>query len=399
MSLDLSSMPRWLRRLALLLRRDVVERSMDAELLGHIEYEIEEHVRRGMTPDAARRRALCDFGSVEAVKEYARDTRGIRPLERVRALPGVDCAGIVNARPFGGLGPATTVRDARTPPPPGILPPVTDIRFADAGYFRTLRMATTRGRLFSDANVTGPAQAVINESLAAAVWPGQDPVGHDLAIEINGGTTATVVGVVADHHLMDARTPVRPAAYLSEPRFPDVQRDLFVRGVAPDILVPSLRAAVAVLEPSLPLYQVTTMSDLVGTSLAGDRFTTALLGAFAVVALLLAAVGIFGVFSADVTARRREIGVRIALGAGSWRVVSLLLRRALTRALAGIVAGAIVALLLARFMASLLFSVSPSDPASLAAVTALLLTIAGAATLVPALKALRASPLDVLRSE
>jgi putative ABC transport system permease protein len=260
-------------------------------------------------------------------------------------------------------------------------------------------MATTRGRLFSDANVTGPAQAVINESLAAAVWPGQDPVGHDLAIEINGGTTATVVGVVADHHLMDARTPVRPAAYLSEPRFPDVQRDLFVRGVAPDILVPSLRAAVAVLEPSLPLYQVTTMSDLVGTSLAGDRFTTALLGAFAVVALLLAAVGIFGVFSADVTARRREIGVRIALGAGSWRVVSLLLRRALTRALAGIVAGAIVALLLARFMASLLFSVSPSDPASLAAVTALLLTIAGAATLVPALKALRASPLDVLRSE
>jgi putative ABC transport system permease protein len=321
-------------------------------------------------------------------------------LERVRALPGVDSAGIISARPFGGLGPATTVRDAGAGLAPGVLPPVTDVRFADAGFFRTLRMATTRGDLFGDENLAGSPQAVVNESLAAAVWPGQDPVGRHLAIEINGGTTATIVGVVADHHLMDVRTPVRPAAYLSEPRYPDVQRDLVVRGGVPaDTLVSSLRAAVAALEPSLPLYQVTTMSQLVDTSLAGDRFTTALLGAFALVALMLAAVGIFGVFSADVTQRRREIGVRIALGAGSWRVVRLLLRRALARAMAGIVAGAIVALLLARSMASLLFGVGPADPASLASVAVLLLAIAGGATLIPALNALRSSPLDVLRTD
>ena len=321
-------------------------------------------------------------------------------LGRVRALPGVESAGIVSSRPFGGLGPATTVRDARTTPAPGVLPPVTDVRFADDGFFRTLRMAATRGAVFDGDNLTGLPQAVINESLANAIWPGQDPVGRDLAIEINGGTTAAVVGVVADHHLMDVRTPVRPAAYLSALRYMDAQRDLIVRAsVPPDVLVTSLRAAVFGLERSLPLYQVATMGQLVERSLASDRFTTALLGAFAMVALLLAAVGIFGVFSADVAHRRREIGVRIALGAGSWRVVGLVLRRALTRAAAGVGAGAVVALLLARSMASLLFCVRPTDPASLAAVAVLLLGVATVATLIPALRALRASPLDVLRAE
>jgi putative ABC transport system permease protein len=321
-------------------------------------------------------------------------------LERVRALPGVESAGIISARPFGGLGPATTAQDARTPLPPGDLAPVADVRFADAGFFRTLRMATTRGAVFADENLAGPPQAVISESLSDAVWPGQDVVGRDLAIEINGGTTATVVGVVADHHLTNVRTPVRPAAYLSEPRYPDAQRDLVVRAsVPPDALVSSLRAAVFALEPSLPLYQVVPMSQLVETSLAGDRFTAALLGAFAIVALLLAAVGICGVFSADVAHRRREIGVRLALGAGSWRVVAMVLRRALTRAAVGVVAGAALALLLARSMASLLFGVRPTDPLSLAMVAALLFAVAASATLLPALRAVRSSPLDVLRSE
>jgi putative ABC transport system permease protein len=321
-------------------------------------------------------------------------------LERLRALPGVESAGIISARPFGGLGPATTVQDARTPLAAGELAPVTDVRFADADFFRTMRMATIRGAVFADENLSGPPQAVINERLADAVWPGQDVVGRDLAIEINGGTTATVVGVVADHHLMDVRTPVRPAAYLSAPRYPDAQRDLVVRAsLPPDRLVSLLRASVSALEPSLPLYQVVPMSQLVETSLAGDRFTTALLGAFAIVALLLAAVGIFGVFSADVAHRRREIGVRLALGAGSWRIVAMVLRRALARAALGVVAGAVVALLLARSMASLLFGVRPTDPLSLAMVAALLIAVAACATLIPALKALRSSPLDVLRSE
>ena len=132
-------------------------------------------------------------------------------LDRVRALPGVESAGVISARPFGGLGPATTVSDPRKPLPRGALAPVTDVRFADAGFFHALEMAPTRGAAFADENLAGPPQAVVSESLAYALWPGEDPVGRDIAIVINGGITATIVGVVADHHLMDVRTPVRPA--------------------------------------------------------------------------------------------------------------------------------------------------------------------------------------------
>ena len=321
-------------------------------------------------------------------------------LDRVRALPGVESAGVISARPFGGLGPATTVSDPRKPLPLDGLAPVTDVRFADASFFHALEMAPTRGALFAGENLAGPPQAVVSESLAYALWPGEDPVGRDIAIIINGGITATIAGVVADHHLMDVRTPVRPAVYLSAPRYPGAQRDLVVRASGPpELLVSSVRATLAELEPSLPLYQVTTLPQLVEASIAADRFTTVLLGAFAVVALTLAAIGIFGVFSADVAHRRKEIGVRLALGAGSSRVVLLLMRRALARAAVGVLAGAAMALLLARSMASLLFGVQATDPVSLLSVAALLLAVATVATLIPALKALRLSPVDVLRSD
>jgi putative ABC transport system permease protein len=321
-------------------------------------------------------------------------------LDRVRALPGVKSAGVVSARPFGGLGPATTVSDPRKPMPRGALAPITDVRFADASFFHTLGMATTRGAVFGDENLAGPPQVVVSESLAHALWAGEDPIGREISIAINGGVTATIVGVVADHHLMDVRTPVRPVAYLSAARYPSAQCDLIVGTGGPaDSLVSSLRATVAALEPSLALYQVTTLPALVETSLATDRFTTVLLGAFALVALTLAAVGIFGVFSADVAHRRKEIGVRMALGAGSSRVVRLLLRRALARAVIGVLAGAALALLIARSMASLLFGVHATDLVSLVTVAALLLAVATVATLIPALKALRTSPVEVLRGD
>ena len=321
-------------------------------------------------------------------------------LDRVRALPGVESAGVVSARPFGGLGPATTVSDPRKPLPRDALAPLADVRFADAGFFHTLGMTTTRGAVFGDENLAGPPRVVVSESLAHALWAGEDPIGRDISIVINGGVTATIVGVVADHHLMDVRTPVRPVAYLSASRYPSTQRDLIVRSGGPaDSLVSSLRATVAALEPSLPLYQVTTLPQLVETSLAADRFTTVLLGGFALVALTLAAVGIFGVFSADVAHRRKEIGVRLALGAGSSRVVLLLLRRALARAGVGVLAGTAIALLLARSMASLLFGVHATDLVSLVTVAALLLGVATVATLIPAFKALRSSPVEVLRSD
>ncbi|HKG95310.1 MAG TPA: ABC transporter permease [Gemmatimonadaceae bacterium] len=321
-------------------------------------------------------------------------------LERIRALPGVRAAGVASTRPFGGMGPATAVGNSARPTPPAEAP-VADVRYVDAGFFDALRIPLLAGSVF-DARERpgGPPRVVISQSTARALWPNESPVGRRLAVVgMFGGIAPEVIGVVGDVHLADARTPPRPAAFLADARFPDGTRDLVVRvdGGAAESIVPSLRSAVAGIDPGVPLHQVTTMDALADASLARDRFTTLLLGAFAAAALLLAAVGIYGVFAGDVARRRTEIGIRLALGARRSGVVLLVLRRALTLAAVGVAIGAAAALLAARSVASLLFGVGAADPASFAAVGVLLLAVAAAASLVPALAAARVSPLEVMR--
>jgi len=161
--------------------------------------------------------------------------------------------------------------------------------------------------------------------------------------------------------------------------------------------VPSLRAAIADLDPSLPLYAARTLPDLVGETLATDRFTSWLLGVFAAAALGLTSIGVFGVLAADVARRRREIGVRLALGASCGRIVCLMLGQAVRRAVPGIVAGGAVAVAASHTMRALLFGVTPDDPVSIGGVTALVLTVAVIATLIPVVRALRRAPLTALR--
>jgi len=181
--------------------------------------------------------------------------------------------------------------------------------------------------------------------------------------------------------------------------FPDAL-DLVVRGrLAAEDVVPVLRSTVASLDPEVPLFDVTTLDGLVGRRLARDRFTAALLGAFAVVSLLLAAVGIYGVFAGDVAERRKEIGIRVALGAPRGGVIALMMRRAVVRAAVGVALGAVGALFAARAMRSLLFGVGVTDPVSFAGVAVLLFLVAVAATLVPAVRAARVSPLVAIRTD
>jgi hypothetical protein len=276
---------------------------------------------------------------------------------------------------------------------------VADIRYADSGFFATLRVRLLRGALFPDrAASRGRPRVVIDDTLASALWPGQDPIGRDISLVLYGGITGEVVGVVAGVHLFDARTSPRPAAYLSAAEFPSDLRDLVVRADGSTAgMIASLRSAAAALDPTLPLYQIATLPELVSDSMAGERFTTILLGAFAVVALTLAGVGVFGVFSGDVARRRKEIGIRVALGARKSGVVLLVLRQAMQRAAVGVVAGAILALFLARGMASLLFGVVASDPVSFAVTGILVLGLAAVATLIPTLRALACSPVATLR--
>src|SRR5262249_43963703 len=205
-------------------------------------------------------------------------------------------------------------------------------------------------------------------------------------------------GVVGQVHLMDARTPAGPAVYLSASRFPDTVRDLVVRADGdPESIVPFLRSAVAAIDGSLPLYSLTTLPQLVETSLASDRFTMMLLSAFGIASLTLAGVGVFGVFAEDVSRRRREIGIRLALGARHSKVVAQILARALRRAAVGVAIGAALALGFARAMSAVLFGVTPTDTASFASVAAIVLAIALVATLIPAVQAVRRAPLSALR--
>jgi predicted permease len=322
-----------------------------------------------------------------------------RLLDGVRALPGVSAAGAVSTRPLGGMGPATTVADPLAPPAVSSASIIADVRYADAGVFDALRVPLLAGSLFDRADILGaPIRAVISADLARTLWPGERAVGRRLAVAMFDGITPEIVGVVSEVHLMDARTPARPVVYLPAGRFPDTVRDLIVRvDGAPESIVPSLRAVVSGIDAALPLYSVTTLPRLVDGSLASDRFTTFVLGAFGLAALLLAGIGVFGVFADDVARRRKEIGIRLALGAGGSRVITLILGRALRRATVGVAIGAAVALLFARAMEALLFGVTPSDPASFVIVSGVVLAIALVATLIPAALAVRRSPLSALR--
>ena len=321
-----------------------------------------------------------------------------RLLDRVRSIPGVIAAGVVSTRPLAGLAPATTVTDPNQPPAAGVPSPVADVRIADAAMFHALRVPLVSGRLFDDTNLADPAQALISRSLARAFWPGRDAVGEKLTLAMYGTLTAEVIGVVDDVHLMDPRTPVRPAVYLSAARFTSPIRDLVVRmDASPESAIPLLRSAVAALDSSLPLYAVTTLPDLVDTTLASERFTMYVLIAFAISALFLAAIGVCGVFVGDVRQRRREIGIRLALGATESRIIRMLLRRSLQSAAAGVAAGIGLATVLAHMMTQLLFGVGPTDPLSLASVASLALAVSVVATLLPALRAIRQSALAALR--
>src|SRR5579864_5763495 len=354
----------------------------------------------GFDPRGVMAVRLTASGDAYATPESQRNFFD-RVLERIRAVPHVRAAGLMSVRPFGGLGPADTVHDAQEAQGVHSFSAVTDVRVVTAETFQALGVPVLAGTLFDRlTDVAGPPRVVINSALARLLWPGQNPIGHKLAMTMYDDITPEVIGVVGDVHLMDPRTAPRPTAYLSATKFTDQQRDLLIRtDLDPAAVLPSLRAAVAEVAPGLPLYQVTSLPSLIDRALAPERFTTLLLAAFSGVALTLAAIGVFGIFSADVTRRRKELGLRLALGGTGAGVVALVLGRALKRAAVGLGAGVVFATLAARSMSSLLFGVGPSDPLTLFGVAAAVMAMAAGATLVPAAQALRAAPLKALREE
>jgi putative ABC transport system permease protein len=326
---------------------------------------------------------------------------------RVRALPGVASIGAVLSLPIdGSQWNSVFVVEGQPAPANRDLIPVAAMTPASAGYFETMGMRLVRGRLFTPAD--GPESSrvvVINEQLARRVFGGADPIGK----RIKQGWPETsekispwreVVGVVGDVKF-DGLTEMTPMqAYFPFPQSTTSDVTLVVRTDAdPASLQSAVEAAVHALDRDMPLYQVRTMDRVLETSIARQRMAVLVLVVFAVVALTLASVGLYGVVAHGVTERTHEIGVRIALGAERRHVLGLVARQGLSMAALGTAIGIVGAVALSRWIEGLLFGVTATDPATIAAVVATLFTVALVACYVPAWRATRVDPTQALRTE
>jgi predicted permease len=326
-------------------------------------------------------------------------------LERVRALPGVVDAGYVNFAPltFDG-GRAVIIVEGQPPPTPdNMMRYLVTARSATAGYLEALDAPLVGGRLFDDRDTadTAPA-AVINSALAEKYWPNEDAVGRRFAVAPQIGQWITVAGVVGD--VRDARLDVaaEPQMYLLGDQAPQffAPQHLVVRTTGePLSLAAAIRSAVWAVDAEQPVARIRSMSEIIDAGLASRNTQLTLVGAFAVLALVLAAVGLYGVLSYTVAQRSTEIGLRMALGARQSTVVRGVVGGALFLAALGLVLGLVGALAATRLLQAFLFGVSAVDPLTFGAAIALLLVVTGVAAYLPARRAANVDPLEALRAE
>ena len=322
---------------------------------------------------------------------------------RVAARPEVQSVAVAMQHPLAPGWTSSFTIDGREPPPSG-QEPESSIRPVMPGYFRAVGAKLLRGREIQESDGVGkPGVVVINEAFARLHFPNEDPIGRRI---LRGswwkGMPASyeIVGVVADERFNGPRAPADPATYFSLAQFTFNDNWLLVRTKTDaKAFVPTLRRIVWSMDRDLPLENVQTMNELLGDSVADSRFNTALLSLFAVVALLLAAIGIYGVLAYTVAQRTSEIGIRMALGAQRSSVLRLVVGNGVTLAIIGVAIGAAVALVATRSLEKLVFGVSTTDPGVFAFVALALTAVAATAAAIPALRASRVDPIEALRSE
>jgi predicted permease len=271
------------------------------------------------------------------------------------------------------------------------------------GYFETLGIPLRRGRTFDERDGrpgTDPV-VIVNETLAAAHWPGQDPVGKRLKLGDHASARPwmTVVGVAGDVRQRSLEEPVRQGMYVTQAQQPTRGLTVVVRAAGPLGLVDPVRRAIRTLDPNLPVSSVFTMDRVIVRSLWQPRLFSLVFGVFGAAALVLALVGVYGVVSYSVAQRTREIGIRVALGAGRGRVRAMVLGQGMRATTIGIGIGLACAVAVTRLMGALLYGVSPTDPVTLGLVTTVLGGTALAACFVPAVRATRVDPIVALRHE
>jgi putative ABC transport system permease protein len=322
-------------------------------------------------------------------------------LERVAQIPNVRAAGLTSTLPFRG-GPATDFEIEGRPLAPGEPEPMADIRIVDANYFRTLAIPLRQGREFSARDTAAaPRVMIINEEMARRYWPNENPLGRHVTMKDWGDPlTGEIIGIVGNVKADDLSSAIRPMIYWPYPQFPSSFNNLVLRTAGdPLSVVGAVKEQIHALDREQPLSNIQTMEELIASSVAPQRFNTLLLGVFAALALVLAAVGIYGVISYTVAQRTHEIGIRMALGAQRGEVLKLVVGQGLRLVLSGLGVGLLAAFGLTRLLSKLLFGVSATDPLTFAGVSLVLLAVAWLACYLPARRATRVDPLVALRHE
>jgi putative ABC transport system permease protein len=326
---------------------------------------------------------------------------GVDAVSRIRALPGVQSAAGISFLPMAGPGIGTGFYRLDRPQPPAGQLPSTQVRPVTPQFFRTMGIQQIAGRDFTDTDRTdSPAVAIVSEGVAKRVFPGEDPLGKRLAVNAGQGINAEIVGIVRDIKMSSLDADTSNAIYIPHTQLPVGLMTFVARtNVEPSAIANSIAGVVRTLDPELPLGDVKTMEEVVGTTLARPRAMSALLTAFALIALVLAGVGVYGVMAYSVSQRTQEIGVRMALGATAGSVFRMVLSHALRLVLFGVVAGMIAAGVLTRMLRTLLFETEPLDPVTFLSTATVLILVAAFASYVPARRGTRIAPTEALRAE
>jgi predicted permease len=325
-------------------------------------------------------------------------------LRSIRGLPGVVSAAASNSIPLTGINDQGDFTVEGWPPPsPGQDGPQANHPRVSAGYFEVMGIPLLGGRLFDGRDVSGsPRVAIVSDVAARTYWPGVNPIGKRLAVDWNEGKPLwhEIVGVVQGTRHFGLEAPRKPEVYIPHTQSPSAYMSLIVRAQGdPAALAPAIRERIAAIDPNQAVFGFQTMDELRSAAGARRRFQTSLVASFAALALLLAAIGVYGVMAHRVAQRHREIGVRLALGARPRDVVAMLLRHGMRLTLAGMTIGLAGAMGLSRALAGLLFGVSALDTATYTGVGALLMFVAGLSAYVASRAAARIDPLSTLREE
>jgi putative ABC transport system permease protein len=324
-----------------------------------------------------------------------------RLLTRVRGLPGVTGAALTVCPPLSGGCNLSNAELADRLPMPMRDMPIVGVHWVTPGWFSIARVPLVRGRDFGLGDGSGARPVVIvSQTAARRLWPGKDPIGRPVRVGQTDWVPRLVVGVVGDVQYKSLDSPAGPDLYVPLAQVPRANVVVFLRtAVDPSAMASTAERVVRELDPNVPVYDVRTMASRAGDSMAFARFGTTLLTAFAVMALLLATLGIYSVIASSVALRRREIGIRFALGATPVQVMRLAVRDGVVLAAIGTALGIGAALLATRLLRALLFGVVPWDPVTFAMTVAVMAAAALAAAIRPAHRAAQVDPMVVLRDE